>query len=119
MLERLGSADDQEVLEAARSLHDRVAAAGLSWDSLLVAADEADGEPPETLEEPDPVEDEIGADGDPSDETRRLIDLLLAKPDISADFREELEGYKTDMASGEFDDNDHRYIRAVYKRLNA
>jgi len=47
-----------------------------------------------------------------------LIDKMLAKPDISEDFRGELEGYKADMAAGEFDDGDHRYIRALYDRLS-
>ena len=47
-----------------------------------------------------------------------LIGKLLARSGISEDFREELEGYKTDIAEGEFNEADHRYIRAVFKRAD-
>ena len=47
-----------------------------------------------------------------------LIDKLLAKTNISADLREELKGYKTDIAEGEFDARDRRYVSAIFKRLS-
>jgi hypothetical protein len=43
---------------------------------------------------------------------------MLAKAGISEDLREELESYKTDIAEGEFEEADRRYIRAVHKRLS-
>lgn len=37
LLDRLGSDQDKDVLEAARALHARINAAGLDWDELLTA----------------------------------------------------------------------------------
>ena len=53
-----------------------------------------------------------------------LIDKMLANPEISEDFRVELEGYRTDIFQDEFDDrfqgefgdSDHQNIQALYKR---
>jgi len=118
LLERFGSADDQAVLAAARAVHSKIDAAGLSWDELLVADRDDESEAVEDAAVEESTEQDSALEGDPTAETLRLIDALLAKPGTSADFREELEGYKTDIAEGTFDDNDHRYIRAVYKRLN-
>ena len=52
-------------------------------------------------------------------ESLALIDKLLAKDDNSEEFRQELEDYKADIAAGEFSDGDHRYLRALCKRLSA
>lgn len=114
LLDRLDSERDEEVLEAARALRDRMAAAGLTWDDLLAPgepAGEADDEGPPPAEAP-PAKD--GRTG----ETLALIGKLLARPGISEDFRDELEGYKQDIAEGAFDDRDHDYVRALYKRLS-
>ena len=46
-----------------------------------------------------------------------LIDKLLAKSDISDSFREELDEYKKDIASGDFMEADRRYVAALHKRL--
>jgi hypothetical protein len=51
-------------------------------------------------------------------ESLALIDKLLAMRGISTDLREELKGYKTDIAEGEFETRDHRYLRAVHARLS-
>ncbi|MDH3921080.1 MAG: hypothetical protein OEU25_23205, partial [Rhodospirillales bacterium] len=51
-------------------------------------------------------------------ESLALIDKLLAKPGISEDFREELNDYKKDIAEDDFGTADHRYLRALYKRLS-
>ena len=165
LLNRLGSDRDEDVLEAAREVHARITAAGMTWEDLLVpdggaadaaadAADESDAD--ESYEDEDEDEDEDDTedddiddddtgdtddgdtdDGDtespdPEDETTRptgkagkkhadsmaLIDELLAKSNISADMREELEGYKTDIAAGEFETRDRHYLSAVHKRLS-
>jgi len=117
LLDRLGSERDEEVLEAARELQARIADAGLDWDDLLardaVAGDAEDRDPaPEPAEAP-------AAKGGENAETLALIGKMLAKPDISEDFRAELEGYKQDIAEGEFEARDHDYVRALHKRLSS
>jgi hypothetical protein len=47
-----------------------------------------------------------------------MIGELLAKSGISEDLREELKSYKTDIAEGEFQEADRRYLRAVHQRLS-
>jgi hypothetical protein len=122
LLNRLGSDRDEEVLEAAREVHARITAAGMNWDELLVpdesAEEEDDGdavESPDLEDETPPTSAESSAK---NAEALALIDKLLAKSDISADLREELKGYKTDIAEGEFEERDRRYISAVYARLS-
>ncbi len=178
LLNRLGSDQDEDVLEAAREVHARITAAGTTWDELLVPdgaaaddtdddtdddADDTDDDDDDTDDDDDDTDDDTGDDTgdddtgdddtgdddtgdddtgdddtgddefpDPEDATTRpagaagakyadsiaLIDKLLAKSDITSDMREELEGYKTDIAAGEFDTRDRRYLSAVYKRLS-
>ena len=117
LLERLGSEQDEEVLAAARELHGEVAAAGLSWEDLLAHEAEAAvaGEDEEDLA-PAPVEAPTGKAGGDR-ETLALIEKMLARPGISEDFRAELEGYKEDIAEGEFTEADRKYLRAVSQRL--
>ncbi len=158
LLKKLGSDSDEEALEAARETHARIAAAGMTWEELLVPeggvaesdadadesddADEADfADPEDETAEDETAEDETAEDETAEDETAEdetaedetaeagvasgkhadsmaLIDKLLAKSGISADMREELKGYKTDIAEGDFAARDRRYISAVYKRLS-
>ena len=119
LLETLGSENDEEVLAAARVLDTKVAAAGTSWSVLLAAGiGAAAGES---------AEDAEAAPGKalPADaatknaESLALIDRLLARSGHSDDLREELEGYKADIAEGEFTDADHSYLRALYRRLTS
>ncbi len=169
LLEKLGGERDEDVLEAAREIHTRIAASGMTWQDLLVSdggAADADDDIDEDEIDADIDEDEID-DADDDDETdddetdddddtaaddddddaddegddndeggegeatrpaakagakhadsMALIDELLAKSHISADMREELEGYKTAIAEGEFDAGDRRYLSAVHKRLS-
>ncbi len=161
LLNRLGSDRDEDVLDAAREVHARITAAGMTWEDLLVSdgadADGDEGDAPDDTDDtddtdegdapddtddadesdaPDDTDDTDDADDaefpDPEDEATRpavepgakdlesiaLIDELLAKSNISSDMREELEGYKTDIAEGEFDARDRRYLSAVHKRLS-
>ena len=135
LLNRLGSDRDEDVLEAAREVHTRIAAANMTWDQLLVPdqADDADDEYDESedsedsdgsdaIEAPDPDDEEAtepaGAPDAKNAESLALIDKLLAMRGISTDLREELKGYKTDIAEGEFETRDHRYLRAVHARLS-
>lgn len=166
-LEKLGAERDQEVLEAARQVHARIAASGMTWEDLLVSDggdtgatgenddtdddtdtdddDDYDTDDDDNADEADEADDDESADDtgesddiddddespDPEEETTpptgkagkkhadsmALIGELLAKSDISADMREELEGYKADIAAGEFTTGDRRYLSAAHKRL--
>lgn len=134
LLEKLGGERDEEVLAAARQVHERITAAGLTWEDLLEPDDDGlddfdDTEEPD--EEPDEDPDDDTEDGDAEDEapvspeeragkdaeSRALIDKLLARSGFSDDFREELQDYRTDIDEGNFEAADHRYVQALYKRL--
>ena len=127
LLESLGSERDEEVIEAAREIHARVTAAGVTWDALLApvgtAVDEAfeEGTADEEAAEPAEGDGEDAAPAAPRDrgnkESLALIARLLAKSDISKDMREELQGYKEDIAEGEFEEMDRKYLRVLYARL--
>ncbi len=128
LLKRLGSEPDEEVLEAARQVHARITAAGMTWDDLLVpdqAADDPDdiGDFDDTDaagyedlkdEGAEPAAEAAGKNA----ESLALIDKLLAKSGISPDLREELKGYKADIAEGDFREADRRYLRAISERLS-
>ena len=137
LLESLGSERDEDVVEAAREIHARVTAAGVPWDALLApvgtAVDAAfeegtavdatfeEGTADEEAAEPAEADGEDAAPAAPRDrgnkESLALIARLLAKSDISKDMREELQGYKEDIAEGEFEDVDRKYLRALHARL--
>ncbi len=137
LLESLGSERDEDVVEAAREIHARVTAAGVTWDALLApvgtAVDEAfeegtaDEEAAERVEAGGEAAEPAEADGEDAapaaardrgnKESLALIARLLAKSDISKDMREELQGYKEDIAEGEFEEMDRKYLRVLYARL--
>lgn len=124
LLNKLGSEQDEDVLTAARMLHTRISDAGMNWQDLLVSDDEPPADEPETEynmdeedDEPDDIEPAEVFDGNDT-ETLALIEKLLARDGNSETFREELEEYKTDLANGDFEPSDHRYVRALYARLN-
>lgn len=48
----------------------------------------------------------------------KLIDQMVAEFDLSKDSREELLGYKQDIANGEFDEADWRYLQTFNARLS-
>jgi len=114
LLEQLGSDQEAEVLEAARELHALVMASGLDWDELL--ADDIDAETAADSVTVTASADDERADGQDGG-TLALIDKLLAGPDRSKALREELEEYKADIATGDFEARDHAYVRALYARL--
>lgn len=147
ILERLGSMDDADALSAAREAHAIVARAGASWTELIDAhpapgSDDAAWEDDRSDDESDAADDGDGWNGtdeDMTDETNRevatgtaaspagggrsntdtlrLLDRLLAQEKGDAVFCAELEGYKRDIANGEFDDRDRNYVRDLYDRL--
>ncbi len=157
LLESLGSERDEDVVQAAREIHARVTAAGVTWDALLAPdgtavdaafeegtavdaafeegtadeeaaapaqADGADAAPAQADGADAAPAQADGADAAPAaprdrgnKESLALIARLLAKSDISKDMREELQGYKEDIAEGEFEDMDRKYLRALHARL--
>ena len=120
LLNRLGSEQDEVSLEAARQVHAAVTAAGLTWDDLLVPDVHEDGNGGDVDQDTEDDTAEPPAETAAKDDAASLalIDELLAKPGISDDLREELEDYKTDIAEGEFEEADRRYLRAVHQRLS-
>ena len=142
LLNRLGSERDEDALEAARQAHAQIAAAGVTWDDLLVPdrTDEVDdtGDDDEYLDLEDEDDEHLDLEDDDDEhldlededdeppaakvgndaESRKLIDKLLARKGISDDLREELKGYKTDIADGEFSEADRRYLDALHQRLS-
>ena len=133
LLSKLGSEEDGEVLTAARELHDRVRGAEVSWDDLIVPEDAPEDEDDDLPGEDEDALDEAEAflpEAEDEDEERSpeqqqaenaealaIIDKLLAGPAHSEALREELEGYKEDVAEGEFTPADLRYLRALKARL--
>lgn len=127
LLDRLGSERDEEVLEAARQAHARITAAGVTWEDLLAPEEmpEPDDEDVESdLDDPDeedeaPEPPEVLAEvAKKNAESLVIINKLLAGKEISEDLRRELEGYKTDIDEGEFEERDRKYIRALQGRLS-
>lgn len=117
LLNSLGSEDDAEALAAARRAQALVSEAGVSWDELLVPEESAE-EDRELDEEPTEAEEEPPAEAaEKNAESLALIGKLLARKDISQELREELEGYKADIAEGDFTEADRKYLRAVSQRL--
>lgn len=124
LLNNLGSERDEDALAAAREVHAKIAAAGLSWQDLLQPAgndeepegDEPDEEYADSEAEP---QDEPQVPFEAKDEALALIAKLLAKKGISEALREELEDYKTDIGEGEFGQGDLNYLQAVSSRLKA
>ncbi len=135
LLEQLGAESDEEVLAAARRLDEMVKAADLSWDDLLVPSpgaapeDEEDEAADEWGAEDDfDAEEEAGDEGegdeaDTGDEDGKgnaalaLVKELLALKSISEELREDLQGYKADIAAGRLAAGDRRYLQALHKRL--
>ena len=128
LLDRLGSEQDEDVLAAARELHAQITEAGMSWQDLLVGDEAAAPGEPAIEDSMDDEDDTDYSEDDSSDtaakfvanesETSALIEKLLAREGNSEEFREELEEYKTDLANGDLEPSDHRYIQALHARLS-
>jgi hypothetical protein len=121
LLEKLGSESDEEVLSAARAISVQVSESGQSWDELLAEPElqdaewDADEEVDEEVDEDDSTSSEESAAGD--SEALSLIGKLLSKPGLYEGTRQELEGYKEDIAEGEFTGADRKYLRVLHKRV--
>ena len=132
LLDRLGSEQDEDVLAAARVLHSQITRAGMGWQDLLVGDEGAAQSAPDVDDDTDDEDEYVTGDTDDEDDTPEsavnftrdesktpaLIDKLLAREGNSEMLREELEEYKSDLANGELEPSDHRYIQALYARLS-
>jgi hypothetical protein len=116
LLGRLGASDDTSVLAAARELHGKISASGVTWDTLLRLDADATGH-----EQDDSPPEETSASGERPGkaEVALLIERLLARAAISDTLREELVDFKRAIADGSFDEMDAQYVRALAKRLRA
>ena len=132
LLNRLGSEQDEDVLAAARALHSQITRAGMDWQDLLVGDE---GVAPSAPDIDDDTDDEDEYDTDDTDDeddtpepavnfthdeskTLALINKLLAREGNSKALCEELEEYKSDLANGDLEPSDHRYIQALHARLS-
>ncbi len=118
LLERLGDRDDDVALDAARTIHARVADSGFGWTDLLVPApSDAAADTPQAAPVPQadpPPAPTLTVDGD----IIAVLDGLLAHPEISTDTRLDLQAMKDDAESGRLDPGDERYARALAVRLS-
>jgi len=111
LLEQLRQDDDAAVVAAARDITARMDAAGLTWEALIVGA-----EPEDDFDDGNDSTEFVPVSDASSD--AELIDTLLARSDLSEDTRDELMGYKQDIAEGEFTAADSQYLQALAKRLS-
>lgn len=97
LLDRLGGPDDADVLAAAREASRRLAASGLGWEDLL--------RPPTA-----PIVEISGDDA-------ALIDRLLAASAVTAATKDELRGFRDDLAKGALDPLDRKYLHGLARRV--
>ncbi len=130
LLQELNNDDDEKVLKAARALRGGMRASGRTWDDLLRDSNDESRSREETTEDIDDDDDDDESEDEPedkkattsvsmdNDEALKLIDKMLKKSNVSASMREELMGYKEDIADGEFEASDRQYLRALHARLS-
>jgi hypothetical protein len=131
LLNRLGDPDEAEALAAAREIDRRVRESGLTWSDLLAPPPSSANSGAPGDYDPEDYDKVHGAfnDDDPFDmvSPRRregygsdtaLIDELLTHQNLSAETRQELLDFKSDIAEGEFTDMDAKYLRDLHTRLS-
>ena len=124
LLNKLGSADDAEVLGTARELNRQVKAAGVSWDALLASDTDDDDDDVIAYSGSDddtvlvaPNADHGGLNDADKAEARALIDAIGALK-VSDTTRDELADYAADLLENRMEQMDLRYLRALKKRLD-
>ena len=73
LLKKLGSERDEDVLEVAREVHARIAAADIDWEDLLVPEDAADDDD-DFEDEAGEIDDEVDDEADEIDDEADEID---------------------------------------------
>jgi hypothetical protein len=126
LLNKLGSADDAEVLGTARELNRQVKAAGVSWDALLASDTDDDDDDDDAVAYSvsddetvlvAPNADHGGLNDADKAEARTLIDAIGALK-VSDTTRDELADYAADLLENRMEQMDLRYLRALKKRLD-
>jgi len=127
LLQQLNSDEDEKVLAAARALRGGMRASGKTWDDLLRNSDDetdvqestkVDHEDDDDTDEETETQNASISDSMSDEEALKLIDKMIKKFNVSASMREELNGYKEDIADGEFEARDRQYLRALHDRLS-
>lgn len=129
LLGALGGDKDEDVLSAAREIHSKVTDAGADWNELLApetnepaehaepASVAANDEPPSGAANDEPAAASGSAQSPDDAESLKLIEQLLQKPGVSDSLREELEDYRADIAEGDFEEMDRKYLRSLFERM--
>jgi len=127
LLQQLNSDEDERVLAAARALRGGMRTTGKTWDDLLrdskdepraksVVEDNVEDDEDDEVDEDNAI-NASSSSSMTNDDALKLIERMIKKFKVSAMMREELEGYKEDIADGEFDADDQRYLQSLYDRL--
>ncbi|SRR5258706_9386947 len=111
LLDKLGDAEDANVVAAAREIHQRMASANLQWKDLLLPPDASDSD-----SDPDDSPS-LDSPASPVSEDYALVDRLLARSGLSQDSRDELTGLRADIDGGEFTARDRKYLQSLEARL--
>ena len=115
-LSGLADDDDSAALAAARKTSETMAGLNSSWDELLITAEpEADEETAPPTREHAP--DEQLATPEECQHGLKLIESLMSRKSLFQGTRAELRGYKEDIAAGELQSDDLRYLKALSRRL--
>ena len=110
-------ADPDAGADAARRAVAMVGDAGLDWRDIIVdeqalAALAATGDTEPATDTPQQA-DQAASVADAA----LLIERLLERKNLYEGTRDELEAYKDDLASGDFDESDLAYLNALYARV--
>lgn len=106
-LESLGDSDDAAALAAARTAARLVADADIAWDSLIVAMSRPAHAATTPL--PDSVDDQA---------VLKAIEQILGRPNLYEGTREDMEVFREELAAGELDPDDRRYILGLHARVS-
>lgn len=123
LLRGLASDDPDVVVDHARRASALVESAGLDWSDLVVSPRGArNGFTPDFDHGDIDLDEEDGDSAPPpldtaDDSVGRTLDRLLGLTVLSPETREDLEGFATDLAAGNLDEQDRRYIQALAARL--
>ena len=119
-LNGLADADDPSALATARKISGIVASLDSSWDELLIPAEldeDEDEDEDEALFAAEQSPDEQPVPSEDGRKALKLIESLMSRRSLYEGTREELRGYKEDIAAGEFLADDLHYLKALSRRL--